>query len=438
MSAQTYPVLHDAHVDVIPFFRNWVNFMMIFFPITSFVLIPAVQGTTVITVLSFLMFMLVVALPAGANKWAFIKELFIFLIVFAFFSVISQFLNLIDNVQLNKKLLLVNSGQYLDDFYRSSHLTQALYLTVAYIIYLAVKYFATDSVIKYVYWGLRLLCIYGLYEVFFYFATGMKGDFITNRQFGENSASLVQTAPIPGLRLIRMKSLTGEPSMFAFSVFPFWALAYGLKRKFDRNLLFCCLLLTFSTTAYGAMVLFQFSWFLYKKKYKQIIYVLIGLFVILAALQVDAVSEKSSSIYDSVFGNKLDSGSGRSRSGKIENHFGFWLQLNAWSRAFGIGFGYIRSTDFFTTILVNNGWLGLLTFSGFFFYNRLLKATSGDLAFAYYAGLIILFLIMMASVPEFAYPSLWIYLALSFVIDKFKLAATPPEISAQTQLNPKN
>jgi len=395
--------------------------MMLFFPITSFVLLPAVQGTTIITILVTGMFALIIALPAGANKWLFIKELFVFLIVFAFFSVISQFLNLLNHVPLNAGLLLVNSGQYLDDFYRGSHLTQALYLIIAYIVYLAVKYFAGDSVIKYIYWGLRVFCLYGLYEVFFYFATGMKGDFITNRQFGENSASLIQTAPIPGLRLIRMKSLTGEPSMFAFSVFPFWALSYGLKRKFDQSLLFFCLMLTFSTTAYGAMVLFHFAWFLYKKRYKQIIYVLLAVLLVLAALQIDAIQEKASSIYDSVFGNKLDSGSGRSRSGKIENHFGFWLQLSTWSRAFGIGFGYIRSTDFITTLLVNNGWIGVLTFSGFFFYNRSLKATSRDLAFAYYAGLIILFLIMMASVPEFAYPSLWIYLALSFVMDKFKL-----------------
>ena len=70
--------LGKDNVDVIPFFRNYINFMIVFFPITSFLVIPAVQGTTIITVLAAILFGLLVVLPAGANKGRYMKELFVF------------------------------------------------------------------------------------------------------------------------------------------------------------------------------------------------------------------------------------------------------------------------------------------------------------------------------------------------------------------------
>lgn len=395
--------------------------MVVFFPITSFLVIPSVQGTTIITVLAGILFMLLVAFPAGANKWLYMKELFVFFIIFLVFSIVSQYLNLLYDLKLEGNLVLVNKGGYMDYFYRPSHLTQALYLIISYIIYLFVKYYADSSIVKYIYWGLRLLCVYAMYEFIYYKITGANGDFVTNRKFGEMEASSFQLTNIAGVIMLRLKGYTGEPSMFTFTILPFWALAYGLNRKFDSALLLVCLIFSFSTTAYLSILLFFIAWFIYKKRYKQIIYIMAVVVALFAVLQLNAFREFADSIYNFVFGSKLsgESGSSQQRGGNMIHHIDYWTQLNFPSKLFGIGFGYIRSTDFFTTLLVNNGLLGLIVFSAFVFKNIRLNLPNRDLSFCYFAGLFILFFIMMATVPEFAYPSLWIYLGLGFIFSKY-------------------
>jgi len=402
------------------FFGGYINFMILFFPITSFLLIPSVQGTTIITVLSAFLLAILMAIPAGDRKWLFFKDLAIFFAVIIAFSVISQFLNLAFHVKLDRNLVLVNRGGLHNNFFRASHFTQSAYLVVAFIIYLFVKYYANRSVVSFVFWGIRLLCFYGLYEWIFYLATGTSGDFMMNRKFGDLDASLTQTATIGGFNMIRMKGYTGEPSMFTFTTFPFYVLSYPLKRTFDRWLLLCCLILTVSTTAYAAMILFHLAWFFYKKKYKQIVLVLGAIVIILGVLQLDAFKDKADAIYDFVFGGKLskESESGRQRSSYVVDHFEYWMQLNPLSQLFGIGFGYVRSTDFISTILVNNGLFGFFVFSFFMLKHLWAKITDVDLRFCYVIGLILLYFIMMGSVPEFAYPSLWIYLALGLVFSE--------------------
>jgi len=407
-------------IPTIPFFKRYINVMVLFFPVTTFLLIPAVQGTTIITVLSALLFMILLAVPAGTNKGLFVKELLYFFVIFLTFSIISQYLNLVFGLKLIKGLVLVNKGDYMDSFFRISHFTQGMYLLIPFLIYLFIKYYADYTVMDYVFWGVRLLCFYGLYEVIFFVLTGQPGDFIMNRKFGEMDASMSQSASVAGLSVLRMKGYTGEPSMFSFTVFPFWVLTYAFKRKFDNLLFLLCLLLTFSTTAYFAMLLFHAAWFLYKKRYQQIIYVLGILVIVLAILQLDSFRDKADSIYNFVFGEKLggNNDSSDSRGGNIITHVTYWSKLHPLSQLFGIGFGYIRSTDFFSTLLVNNGVLGIIVFSTFVFKNLGISLPKGDLAFCYYSGLVITYFIMMATVPEFAYPSLWIYLALGYIFHR--------------------
>lgn len=412
--------LAQESTDVVPFFRNYINFMVIFFPLTSFLVLPSVQGTTIITVLAATQFSIFLMFPAGNNKMLYMKELLVFLVIFFVFSIISQYLNLILELKLDQNLVLVTKGGYLDYFYRSSHFTQALYLIISFIIYLFIKYYADESVIVYIYWALRLLCVYAIYEFVYYLATGNSGDFIMNRKFGDLDGSLFQVTNIGGMNFMRMKGYTGEPSMFTFTILPFWVLSYALKRKFDNILMLSCLVLSFSTTAYFSIILFNGFWFFYKKRYNQLLYVLLGMVTVLLVLQMDAFRSVTDSLYEFVFGSKLsgNSVSSKYRGGVFEYHMEYWSHLNLWHKLFGIGFGYIRSTDFFTTILVNNGLLGSLLFSLFVFKNFRIRLPNRDLSFCYFSGLIILFFIMMATVPEFAYPSLWIYLGLAYVFNK--------------------
>ncbi|QNL52046.1 hypothetical protein H8S90_10980 [Olivibacter sp. SDN3] len=412
--------LKEYHSDVIPFYRNCVNFMVLFFPLLSFLLVPAVQGTTVTTVIAALLFGVLVAFPAGNNKAMYIRDTTIFFMIFMSFSIISQFLNLIYDLKLSDELVLVNRGSFLQYFFRPSHITQSLYIIISFIIFLFVKYYADRSVVKYIYWALRLLCFYAIYEFVYFKITGGPGDFMTNRKFGDRDASLFQTTSAAGIRLMRMKGYTGEPSMFAFTILPFWALTYGLKRRFDNILLLVCLILTFSTTAYFSIILFNVAWFIYKKRYRQIFYVLLGALIILAVMQLDAFRDTFNSIYNSVFDSKIsgDSVSSRDRGGNITTHFEYWMGLGWLHQLFGIGFGYVRSTDFLTTILVNNGLVGFIVFSCFVGKHFFVKIPDKDLAFCYAAGLAILYFIMLATVPEFAYPSLWIYLGVVYVFNK--------------------
>lgn len=417
MQAKNY-YLEQDEIEVIPFYRKCVNFMVLFFPITSFLLIPSIQGTTIITVLAGVLFAILVGFPAGNNKFIFLKELTIFFLIYIIFSVVSQFLNLFYELKLDDGLVLVNKGGVMDYFYRASHVTQTLYMIISFIIYLFVKYYADESIIDYIYWALRLLCFYAIYEFVYYKITGTSGDFVVNRKFGERDASLFQTTRIAGMSLLRMKGYTGEPSMFTFTIVPFWIMAYALKRRFDSALLLICLMLSFSTTAYFSIIIFFAAWFLHKRRYKEILYVLIGVLVLLAVMQLDSLKHILDSVYDFVFGSKLsgESVSSQDRGGNAAYHFYYWTQLHSLHQLFGIGFGYIRSTDFLTTVLVNNGLLGLIVFSLFVFKHLLIPIKDKDLAFCYIMGLIILYFIMMATVPEFAYPSVWTYLGFGYVL----------------------
>lgn len=420
--------------DITAFFNRYVNFMMLFFPITSFLVVPSIQGTTITTVLAALLFGLLTILPENNYKYSFFRDFFLFGLVFLFFSLVSQSLNLALNLKLSDKLLLVDKGNLLHSFFRSTHITQAMYLAMSFLIYLFVKYYTDRSVIKYIYYGLRILCAYGLYEILYFQVTGATGDFLTNRTFlnEEGSGSLSQMMNVAGFNVLRMKSLTGEPSMFAFTVFPFWALTHVTKNKFDNILLLVCLFLTFSTTAYGAIVFFQVGWFIYKKKYQKLFYLLGIVLIFLFALQIDPVREKMEGVYETVFSSKLsgNSGSKQSRSGWIMRHFDFWVDTDAAHQLFGIGFGYIRSTDFLTTLLVNCGLVGLFIFSAFFFANFFKpRIIDKDTHVCYFLGLLGLFLILMLTVPEFGYPSMWIYIALWHVLVNRSKMNTDEEFS---------
>lgn len=398
------------------FIQKYLNVVIIFFPVTSFLLIPAVQGTTIITVFISLLFCLMVLMQLGAGKLLLLKELYQFFVVIFVLSFFSQLINLVSEVKLTNDLTLINAKEYLNSFYRISHITQTLYLVSSFLLYIIIKYFSDGSIVKYIFWALRLLCFYALYEFVFYLLTGQSGDFVTNRTFGYNkSASLFQTTNIGGLSILRIKGYTGEPSMFTFTVIPYWILAIALKRQFDVILMFVCLVLTTSTTAYASMLLFFGFWFFYKKQYKLIVYFGFAAVAIAFVLQLEAFRSILDGLYDFVFGNKLDSNSSDQRGGAFENHIDYWKNLNGWGKLFGIGFGYIRSTDFFSTLLLNTGFIGVILFTYFVFKNWKLSIKQKDLNICYKAGLILTFLIMMATVPEFSYPSLWIYLALGNV-----------------------
>ncbi|MDB5013904.1 MAG: hypothetical protein JWQ25_2106 [Daejeonella sp.] len=403
------------------FVERYINIMVLFFPCTTFLVAPSVQGTTIITVLSTILFLLVMAIPSE-KKPAVMKELFWFFAILILLSISSQVFNLIYELKLNSTLTLINLNKYLDTFYRISHITQTLYLVSGFIIYLLIKYFSGPNLLNYLFWGVRLLCLYAIYEFVYFLVIGENGDFVTNRTLGysEIDASIFQTMNVGGIDLVRIKGYTGEPSMFTFTAFPFWVLTFGLKRWLDNSLLLFCLIFTFSTTAYLSMSLFILFWFIYKRQFKLIILTGFVIVAIMLILQMEAFKVVFDRVYNTVIATKLsgETDSSKDRGGAMENHMEFWSNLPLPSKFVGIGFGYVRSTDFFSTLFLNTGIIGFVIFASLFIKNLFLNVANTDLKKCFQVATILLFFIMMATVPEFSYASLWIFLALGFVMEK--------------------
>jgi hypothetical protein len=401
--------------------------------------VPAVPGTTIITTMAALLFFFIPLSVFKEEKYAFYKDLGYMLALVFVLSFLSQFINLLTHTKLTKNLILINRNDLTKTFYRKSHLTQTLPLIVGFVIYGYVKHFTNTAIIKYIYWALRLLCIYGLYEFLYYLLTGQNGDFVVNRTFGEeeSSASLFQTVNLGGLGLMRFKSYTGEPSMFVFIVFPFWALTFALNRTLDKFLLLGCLILTFSTTAYVCISLFFSFWIIYKRQFQLFYYLCIAIVVFLFVIQLSAFQHLLDSIYDFVFADKLEgSTSSRQRSSSFYTHIEYWASLNGISQIFGIGFGYVRSTDFFSTLIVNNGVLGIIIFTWFVLKGLWVKIQDPILSACYKLGLFLTYLIIMATVPEFAYPSMWIYIALGNVLQNADEPVKEEVANNQLMLSP--
>src|SRR5699024_6798385 len=113
-------------------------------------------------------------------------------------------ISLVDPLSLSRRFLL-----------RPTLFSQSLYLLAAILAFLFVRQWYHKSWDSYIFVGILLLVAYGFYEVFYYWITGTSGDFISNRTFNFGCwGSSTHIIDLAGLSMLRMKSLTGEASMF--------------------------------------------------------------------------------------------------------------------------------------------------------------------------------------------------------------------------------
>ena len=102
------------------------------------------------------------------------------------------------------------------------------------------------------------------------------------------------------------------------------------------------------------------------------------------------------------------------------NHIILWKESNVGQQLFGYGFGYFRSTDGFSTLLVNIGVIGLIIYCLLFLLPYfLIKQKTKYLKGLYISNFVILILILV-SVPEFYTPHIWFFNAL-FWSEYFRL-----------------
>lgn len=150
---------------------------------------------------------------------------------------------------------------------RPTMFTQSLYVLAAASTFFFVKHLYSVRWDTYLFTGAVVFAIYGLYECAYFLVFGESGDFLSNRTFeagklfgGVATGSWFQTFQLGPLTVQRLKSLAGEPSMYAFAILPFWIYALHTKRTFTHVLLFITLLLSTSTTAMlGIFVYFMCS-----------------------------------------------------------------------------------------------------------------------------------------------------------------------------------
>lgn len=410
------------------FIRIYLSLLLCIAFIVSVVLYQKISLTVPSYVLLYLFAPVFIAASYLTDK-ALIKELLLIAGVFIVLNVIAQLHDYLFAVSLaNHKLTLTDGSDPEKVMLRSTLFSQSIYLFAGVLCYLYLKYFATVVHLTYVYIGLRILVIFGFVEIILFQLTGVNGDHITNRIFNNKpgSGSLFQTITLGGLQMQRLKSLTGEPSMFAFSLIPFWILTVPLKRWFDFGFLGLALILSFSTSAYLGFILLIIGTCLADRRIaKQMLWIVpLGIVVVVGLFFLSPAINK---LVHSLFIDKFSGAnqSGQERSSYFLHQFNFWKDnLNIAGKFVGVGFGYVRSTDFFSTLLVNNGIIGLGLFSYFYFKHAFIPVQSVQFKKYYVIALLATFMIMMGSVPEFAYLSLWILLSVPFWIDRQRISST--------------
>lgn len=393
-------------------------FWSLVLPITSFLLIPSIQGTTPAYILALLAIPLATLIKSLARK-KYIKDISLIILLFVLLNTISQ-VGLIFSLPNFSNLTLIDPE---DDtlIFRSSMFTQSIYLLASISTFCFVKSFYKNRWNKFIFLGALLLAAYGIYEFLYYLMFRSNGDFISNRTFQSGnllvSGSSFQILALGFLRIMRLKSLTGEPSMYAFTILPFWIFAIHENKSFTQIVLLITLVLSTSTTAIIGIMTYIITQMFYLKTYyfnrKKLLSFcfLFSIIFILIASNIDFCINT----FNQLFVNKLTASdtSGTVRYGSFEANISFFCSSSIINQLFGIGFGYIRSMDMFSTLLVNNGIVGLLIFTFLFFY-PVIKLKNTDKNIGLKSAIIVIYVTMMISVPEYSYLIIWLFLGIAY------------------------
>nr|WP_088327679.1 hypothetical protein [Bacillus cereus] len=389
------------------YFRIWA----LFIPVTSVLLVPEIQGTIPGYVFSFLLIPILLVYKFDVNKINTFKDIFIFMYIFISLVLMSQLINGITTIPSLEGLVLVNKFDISKEIFRDSLFTQSIYLIPCIILFCFIKNYYIEKWDKYIFWGIGIYAVYGFYEFFYYIMFSDFGDFLTNRNFGDHETINLgnQLMTIAGFTFQRINGLALEPSMFAFTLLPFWIYSIHTQRKKMSLLLLFALVLTASTTAFTGIFLYYFYAVFKSNHVRNLVIFMSGLLVILIFWDyVYAFLDKT--ILQKLF---MKTESGIDRSNYFLEHLSYFQDSNLWTKLFGIGFGYARSTDFFTTILVNNGIVGLFLFSLLFIYPIfVLKNSYKNVGIKMI--LIVIYTTMMISVPEFSFLSIWLFLGIAY------------------------
>ena len=386
-------------------------------PVASILVIPFVQGTTPANLLALALLFPPVALLLMSFDGArnFYKTLLWIAACFVAFTAVSQLtlagltlrhlagLELVD--PLDKSVVL-----------RKTLFTQTMYLFAGVTTFVFVRWFYRREWDRWMLAGAALLAAYGIYELCFFAIAQRPGDFLSNRTFGPgfHPGSWFQTISLGPILMQRLKSLTGEPAMYAFTVLPFWIYALHTGRNKTQWFLFLSLLLTASTTAVLGIAVYLFARIAWFHKIDRLSVAAAAAFIVVAglwALNVEVVVEA----VDKVLVSKLTlaSISGIDRYRSFEEGVRYFLAAPLTMQLFGVGWGYTRGSNMFTTLLINVGALGLAITVAAFLY-PIFKLGNDLRSQGLKAAVLVLLVTLMIAVPEYGYPSMWLFLGIAY------------------------
>jgi hypothetical protein len=393
------------------FMPLWCTLM----PLTSFLLIPSVQGTIPAYVLAFVSaFFVLLSRGDGQSsiqRTCYFKLALLMGGIWLLLVCGSQLGHLVSDRHDFGTLQLINPNDTRVVF-RSTLVTQSLYFAACVCIALFFRFFFREEWMRYVLWGGWFLAIYGIYEWLFFLIFKHPGDFIVNRAYGDDqhTASWSQTIQVGSFTLLRIKSTFGEPSWFSAGVIPYLFLAMESNRKWLSAALFFCTVFSTSTSAY---VVFPFA-LLIHSLFQRKISLSIALVIILFAAALATLYYAFPETYDGLFAAKMN---GESQSGELrqDNMAGLTdtaKTFTVMNRLFGIGFGYYYGGVVYS-ILVNTGWIGMiLYFYAFLKPVIFLRPEHGSLALK--VAIATLFTLFYLSVSELFLPTTWMFLGLAY------------------------
>lgn len=396
-------------------------------PISSILVIPGIQGTTPAYLMALLAAvpMTAVWLLSPQTASTFYRHLAILVCVYVVWQLLAQLTLSVTDPRSFGAITLIDPGDG-RLLLRSSLFSQSLYLLCVAITFCFVRTAYCPSWDRYLFLGGAVTAIYGLYEVAYFLATGQSGDFISNRTFGDglHPGSWFQTMTVAGATVQRLKSLTGEPSMYALTALPFWIYALHMRRHWMALIFFATLVLTFATSAllgFATYLAFRLATYGFKDKF-----VIVGTAVVLVLLGLGLSGYAPVlDVYDQLVHSKLagESASGAGRTQNAIDGIQSFLALPAANILVGAGFGYARSADLLSTLLFNVGLAGTGLFC-LLALAPLFRLGASERERGLKAAIAVTAVVMLVAVPEYAYLSTWVFWGMAYnAMDKVNAAS---------------
>jgi hypothetical protein len=391
------------------FVASWCVVM----PVTSFLLVPHVQGTTPAFIMAFLSFGLFLGRLKADGLTKTNRQYLSFLVIAAFLWLVllvgSQIGHIIDDRKNFDGAFLINEEDQKIVF-RSALFTQSLYFAACLLIFLYFRLYFRDEWMRYVFLGAYLMAAYGLYEWTYYLIFHKTGDFVANRMYGDHPGSWSQTMDFGGLSLLRIKSFYGEPSFYSSAIILYLMLAINCNRAWLITLLAFNGLFSTSTTLYiGLTACLLFHTIISPNA--RLVGLLCLLLMISGMIVMDCWYPDT---FNGLFGDKI-SGEGADGQGRVEsvlNTEELFSSFSLMNWIFGIGFG-VSYNGVSASILANTGIIGFIIYCFAFFKPTLCLPRHGVYG-AYKNCVFGLFLVFSLALSELFLPTTWMFLGLAY------------------------